>query len=231
MDSDEERALGFGVEGDDEGPDVRDFDESGTLAYMVGRMVLSILPFGAAVDIVIDTARQRLASRVQKTVNEIRDSTGEEGLLRRLESDPELEAVFVQGIEAAARTGYEAKRRALAKVVTAAVLDDAKVDESALCVAALRDLDAPHLRALERITRAEDSVARQDGVTRVNDAEVTKAVRAVMEGEHDAVHTALIRAGVAFPVGRSWGGPEAVGMVSDFGRTLLAYIRGAEEES
>lgn len=229
MNPDEERALGFGVEGDDEGPDLRDFDESRTLAYTVGRVVLAIIPFGGAADVVIDTARQRVAARVQRTVDEIRDSAGEEALLRRLASDPELEAVFIQGIEAAARTGYEAKRRALARVITAAVLDDARVDESALFVAALRDLDAPHLRALERMLRAEDSVERQEGVTRLNDADVTAAVRTVAEGEHDAVNTALIRAGVAFSVGSLYGGLEVAGMVSDFGRRLLAYVRAAQE--
>jgi hypothetical protein len=74
----------------------------------------------------------------------------------RLSSPPEFEALVVNTLDSAARTGYEAKRRLLAKVVINAALDDARVDESSL-MAQARDLDAPHVRALVRIRLAFDS--------------------------------------------------------------------------
>jgi hypothetical protein len=227
---DEERARGFGVEGDDAGSVERGFDESKTLAYRLARgAVTSVLPGGELLATLIDHEQQRQVRIARDLVDNVVEVTSADELLRRVSESEEVAAAFRQAIDVATRTGLEQKRRALARIVAAAVLDDARVDAATLFVLALRDLDAPHLRALERMRRAEDSVERQDGVTRLNDAEVTKAVRQVSEVEPDAVNSALVRAGVAHIVGSSWGGQPVPGMISDFGRDLLHYLHESRE--
>lgn len=104
--------------------------------------------------------RERQAHRAATTLREITDLTGEDHLISRLGSDSELEALFIEGVEAAVRIGLEAKRRLLSRVVAQAVNDEARVDERALLVLALRDLEAPSIRALQRIRVVEDEAAR-----------------------------------------------------------------------
>ncbi|WP_353950000.1 hypothetical protein V6K52_10110 [Knoellia sp. S7-12] len=139
-------------------------EEPPLVGETIARMALSVVPFGGAVDIMLEDTRKRLAYRVRQTVEEIVDETGEDVLATRLAESPDVEAVFVQGIEAATRTGYEAKRRLLSRVVTAAVLDDARIDEGLLVVMALRDLDAPHLRTLAVMRRAVAEAEREDAL-------------------------------------------------------------------
>jgi hypothetical protein len=226
VDPNEERARGFGVEGDDEGLDDRNDDESRTLAYKVARAAMtSILPGGELLATLIDHEQERQLRIARGLVDQLSEEVGAAELLRRVEESEEIAAAFRQAVDVATRTGLEQKRQALARVIAAAVLDDAHVDEATLVVHALRDLDAPHIRALERMRRAEDSVQRQDGVTRLNDAEVTQAVRQVSDAEPDAVNTTLVRTGVAHVVGSSYGGQPVPGMVSDFGRLVLEYVR------
>ena len=107
-------------------------------------------------------------------------------------------------------TGLVAKRRLLARAIAAAVLDDAKVDESHLYTEALRDLDAPHLRALERFRRAVDALI-PFGATPFG---LEPALREVWDGEPFSVRAALIRTGCSAaaivplgPTGRDAGEP------------------------
>lgn len=231
MDPDEERARGFGVEGDDEGPDLSDYDEGSTLAYTVARVALGMVPFGGSVDVVIEAARRRTADKVQRTVDDVRSEVGAETLARRLAEDPEVEAVFVQGVEAAARTGYEAKRRALAKVIASAVTDDAAVDESLLFVVALRDLDAPHIRVLARLADVEASALAdaesQEEADRNPRDWAMRAVHGAGKEELPSVVSALLRTGCLRGAEVMFANGTEAGGVTDFGRALLAHIRSA----
>lgn len=201
-------------------------DEPPSVPYMIARAVLVAVPFGGSVDVFVEGTRERLAHKARRTVAEVVEVTGVEVLAERLASNPEVEALFVQGLDAALRTGYEAKRRLLARLISAAVLDDAKVDESLLFVLALRDLDGPHLRALERLRRAQDEVAAmiyesdQD-----RESGMQKAVRAAAAEEHEAVLAALVKWDVARVMGTSYGGALIPGEVSPFGLALLDHIR------
>jgi hypothetical protein len=133
-------------------------DERPKVYYALARAVLAAMPFGGSVDILVEHTRKSLEYKARQTIGEIVDVTGVEELAERLASEPEVEAIFVQGLETAMRTGHEGKRRLLARLISAAVLDDAKVDEGLLFVLALRNLDGPHLRALEAMIRAAEKV-------------------------------------------------------------------------
>lgn len=220
---------------DDAGRDVPEVWD--TLA----RVGLSLVPVvGGAALVVYDDVRVRIAARTARTLDEIVEATGVEKLSDRLASDPELEAVFAQGLDAATRTGYEAKRRLLSRVISAAVLDDAKVDEALLVVLALRELDAPHLRVLERMRRAEDDVLGRDlsefssesheeaGAKMARENAANRAVVDAGSGVPVVLLETLTRTGVAHQLGMSYGGPTCPGTVSNFGRLVLDNLREVE---
>ncbi|HEY1215232.1 MAG TPA: hypothetical protein VGE93_16500, partial [Bryobacteraceae bacterium] len=62
--------------------------------------------------------------------------------------DPRLLSLTGQAINVAASTVLEQKIRVLGKLVADSVRDDAKVDESVMFLAALQDLEAPHVALL-----------------------------------------------------------------------------------
>lgn len=79
---------------------------------------------------------------------------GEVELVRRvLEDDAHLE-LTMQVLEAAARSAYEDKLRALAKVLAQGLSGDT-VDETRFLVAAIADLEAPHVQVLHAISGHE----------------------------------------------------------------------------
>ena len=116
---------------------------SSTLA----RRWLARVPFGGAAQVLVEDTRARAANKASCTFDEIVEETGLERLRERLGENPELDALFAHGIAAAARTGYEAKRRLLGRLVSAAVLAAAKVKETNLFVLALKEPDATPKKA------------------------------------------------------------------------------------
>jgi hypothetical protein len=198
------------------------------------RIGLSLVPYvGGAVQVLFEDVRSHIEARAARTMQEIVEETGFERLTERLASDPEVEALFVQGLDAATRTGYEAKRRLLARLISAAVLDDTKVDDSLLYVLALRSLEAPHVRALEAMWRATQSAKDGDsGLTRTERvAAETEAIRQATSGLSWAICAALAREGLVASRG-TWsaaGGRTFDAFeVTSFGIDLLEHIRKVE---
>lgn len=142
-------------------------------------------------------ARQRAAA--SELMGEIATAAGgPERLALRL-ADSEIEALFVNGFETAMRTGVAAKQRLLAEVIANAVSDDAKVDSSQLYVMALRDLEAPHIRALARLARIvrelqpkmpNEFTEKPRFVERANEQ-----IREVWDTEPAPIQAALVRTG------------------------------------
>ncbi len=142
-----------------EGPSVPTVSDT---AVEATRSLLSQVPVvGEALAIVVRDTYSRRVAKAEDTVAEIAAGAGGvERLHARLSQEPMLDSLFIEAVEAAARTGLHDKRKLLAQIVSAAVLDDAKLDEAQLVVQALRDLDAPQIRALETARRFEDASLR-----------------------------------------------------------------------
>lgn len=105
-----------------------------------------------ALRVVYDDVVARRQARVAETVEDIATGAGgPQNLAARLEESPQLDAMFGRAVEAAARTGLEAKRRLLARAVVAAACDDAKLDDSELMIDTLAQLDSSHVMALARM--------------------------------------------------------------------------------
>lgn len=181
---------------------------------------LKLVPrLGESLAIVYDHNRKRHAAKIAQTLEAVADRTGIETLAERL-AEPQLEALMLDALDTAGRTGLDAKRRLLAQVLADAVLDDAKVEESQLITQALRDLDAPHIRALERIRLASDTVAQLPEPEK----ERSEVVLAAGRAEPTPVIAVLIRVGAVEPA-TIFGGGHGVHDISDFGRNLLDALR------
>lgn len=189
---------------------------------------LSAIPVvGGPVQTIFDAIEERTRDRAETTMREIQDQVGGETLLRRIGENPELEALLTQAVEAATRTGMEAKRRLLARAAAAALQNDEKIDPAALIVSALSQLEPVHIRALVRL--AETARSARD------DDDRDEAMRAASEAEAVPVLAALIQTGVAiattmYSSGDGLGSPaETTGHVlihdvSKFGYSLLDQL-------
>ena len=114
------------------------------------------------------------------------------------------------------------------KIVSSAILDDAKVDEGQLRVEALRDLEDPHLRALERrLYRAEKQVSRlRQGTVRGNQGPVLAGRSRCLVSRTDPGAGRAHRDWVDQPPTPDqfvvYSGPNGI---NDFGRSLLDELR------
>lgn len=182
--------------------------------------------FGDSILMVLDQVIvRRRASALEVMGGIVRRVGGQEKLAARLAS-PEIESLFMEGLESAMRTGVAAKRRLLALVIANAVLDDAKVDASQLYVMALRDLEAPHIRALARLARTVQELQPQlpsDLTERPPFVEAAnERVRKIWNAEPAPIQAALVRTGcVRFPRGWFLSSHEIDQHITDFGFELL----------
>ncbi|MCR1984058.1 hypothetical protein NSA53_17655 [Cellulosimicrobium cellulans] len=182
-------------------------------------------PWFQAMKIVVDQMWARQALRGAQALEHIIDGVEPDVLGAALDDSPYLEAAFMGAVDEATRTGLEPKRRLLAKVIRQAVLDDARVDEAALIVQVLRELDAPHVRALEQVVRLEDEIAATENEFGRRWGEAADALNA----QPFPVRAALVRTGCVKALADSYAIYGVVREVATpFGRELLDNLRAAE---
>lgn len=201
-------------------------DDPPTRGESLVRAAVRLVPvIGESLGICIDDAIARRRRWGHEAAEAMAVEVGNDQLLIDRLQDDRLALLLLEAVEAAARSALEEKRRLLGRVVGRAVLDDAQVDEAQLVVAALRGLDAPHIRALERLARAArhssgwDDLAQQEAVSKASDAE-PEPVRAALLA-HGAVYGAT-------GYGGSWLG---VVRVTDFGMRLLKDLHRAADKA
>lgn len=188
----------------------------------------SVPVIGAAADKILDRIERGRGWDALTMYADVIRQVEVEKFAAALDRDPILRATFSRAIRAAADTGFEAKRRVLARVIGRAVLDDATVDEAQLLVDALGELDAVHFHELERLKRVRDSLPQDDeqqNHSRAMNAwmEVPVPVRAVLSRTGCSLLPVASTSGVMTDVY----GPL---LVSPFGAQLLDWVREAQEE-
>jgi hypothetical protein len=144
---------------------------------------------------------------------------GPEYLTAGIRTSEDVEILVIEALEHASRTPLAAKRRLLAKVVAQASLDTAQIDESQLLVAALKELEAPHVRALERLRQLHTDPRAQQ--IREEQGHRSKAVPADEWDEPSPVVAALLRTGCVYELRAFVGGGVAGYYTTEFGRKLL----------
>lgn len=191
-------------------------------------------PTGVA-QIVFDEVIERRRSKAHQFANALSDGLERDVLLAALATDDdERDAVLASALQAAVSSGSGAKRSLLAKVARSALTSSEPVDEEQLVVAALMELEAPHIRALTRIANAEDNMIQVS-----NDWQ--EALQPVLLKEPAPVLAALTRTGVVLQGSVEDATHEGMFLipepetysiigVSDFGRRLLRDLRESEVE-
>ena len=172
-------------------------------------------------EVLFDQVRARRAAAGGKTIASIIEITGQPALEQRLERDPAVEAVFVTAVDAAVRSGLEAKRRLLARAVADAVMDEAKLDESYVLTSILAELDVPHVRTLKALGD-EWAVAQETPVEGVS-----WGISKVWASTPSPIRAALIRTGTAIPATSNFhakGEPNRQEGISDYGLEVLKQL-------
>lgn len=155
-----------------------------------------------------------------------------ETLQRRLEGSERLDALLVAAAQAAAVTADQGKRRLLGRLINQAVLDDAETDNAELMVGILRQIDGPHVRALEAIRRAELAAEEAGEVEPVAEGAERPIVPRIEEAGRRQPHPVrrlLDSLGLVDSAATYGGGPLITG-TSQFGRELLDDLRAAGRE-
>ncbi len=172
----------------------------------------------------------RLAQFVSRVVRKV---GGEDKLAAVVQDDPGREQILYEAAQAAIATPIEGKRRLLAKVAAEALTGEKPiVDNAALIVTALSELEGQHIAALTRIVAADDRNRRDPGISDEN-------LQDALEEEHPSVLAALVRTGVVLigsqevspglgsrPRARNY----SISGVNEFGRQLLADLQSVEIE-
>ena len=146
-------------------------------------MVLAIVPWvvapgpfsalasaAQAAGVLITDIRERNQQAAIQVAEESIGDLAPEEFLQRLVHDERLTVLFNKAVRAALETPTEAKRRAMGRVVGAALTDDAEIDQSVLMLEALIDLEAPHFATLAKINAAETFGKGAAAATKAGDA-------------------------------------------------------------
>ena len=175
---------------------------------------------GGPLEVLLSDVRERRAAKVRALVSDIERMAGEESFLQRVSSDPRLEGLFVDAVEAAVRTSIEAKRKLLARAVADASVDPTDIDHSELVVGALRELDVQHVHALAALASEWDRMQQETGVT-LGTSQVwptlPEPIRAVL------VRTATGKSAPQMLTAQQ--APWRANGITDFGLEVLAALR------
>ncbi|MCA1712797.1 MAG: hypothetical protein LC789_14625 [Actinobacteria bacterium] len=207
----------------------RDTLAPGLLDIAVRAAVAASPRLAGSLSVIYEGLRDRHVARAADVMAEAAAGIGPDELAARLAGDEELDAAFAAAVEAGARSGLPAKRLLLGQVVNRAVLDDALTDEAVLLVGVLAQIDAPHVRCLELIRRAQDEAAAAGEVhERAPHAEreIVHRINAVGSAQPAPVLVLLRSLGLLDASG-SYDGEVLVKGLTPFGERLLADLAGS----
>lgn len=199
------------------------------------RAVIAALPstISGPLRVVYEDSAARRAQRGAEVLEDLAREAEPEAIEAALSSDPVLDAAFIAAVEAAANTGLEGKRRLLAAVLLEAIHDTARIDDAALRVEMLRQLDAPHVRCLQALAQAEqEAVALGEVEKRAPRAEPMLLPRLMRAAESmpGPVIAALVSHGL-IEATSTWDGTFIVQQVSPAGHALIEDLAGVASQS
>lgn len=199
---------------------------------LLARAAIAASPrLAGSLAILYEGIRDRWVARGSQVLAEVAAGAPVSELERRLRGDDALDASLTAAVEAGARSSLEAKRRLLGRVVARAVLDDSRMDEAMLIVGVLSQIDAPHVRCLEAVRRAEEQAEVAGEVApRADGAERETVQRIAVAGRAHPVPVlaALASLGLLEAQGVNDGTTIVKGL-TPFGLALLTDLRDIDE--
>lgn len=199
-----------------------------TITETVVRAALAAVPHvGGPLEVIFSDVRARQAVKAEELVGYIALEVGEGALAARLADDPRAEALFVNAVNAALKTGSAAKRQLLARVAAQALTDEATFDENELLVSTLEELESQHIAALARL-EAEwvERLTTEAGVVNTGKSQEWQRVP-------EPVKAALIRVGAARATSLTQialEGPRRADGITDYGLKVLERLRDENTE-
>ncbi len=118
---------------------------------------LGVPGLAAGTAVVFEHVLMRKRAKGTEHLEFIADQVGEEDLLGIVQSDDERSEMLWSSTQVSMASSHEGKRRYLARVVANAMTSTEPIDKEQLIVAALGELDGPHIRALALIRKADDA--------------------------------------------------------------------------
>lgn len=185
------------------------------------------LPVGAKLSLELT---RRFSERSAEAIAPAIEVIGEDQLGELLHANEELDVLVVRAVTAAAESAYERKRALLGRIVTAASLDNAKIDESFLLIKTLEQIEAPHVRCLEEIYRTEQDpeLAKELGPPASGAQKpLTSQVRAVVNRYPPPLIQALVSLGL-LTGSVNWDGNTTIAGTTTFAVELRRDLRAAE---
>jgi hypothetical protein len=205
------------------------------LLEIAAKATLSTLDWGGPLNQIITGLQQRRKYAAETALGAISERVGWDVIQTIVEGNPEIEAMLWTALNAITMTGVDSKRKVLQNVVANAMVSDEPIDIEQLKVAVLAELDAPHIRALARLSEAQWLDGKHPPPQRRdNKGNDLSALATVAKREPTPVLAALIRTGVVYPGGMVMedglgfapsAGELTVGGVTVFGEDLLEDLR------
>jgi hypothetical protein len=184
----------------------------------------------------LDAVRLRAERNVQGVLDETASTVGVDvrQLFETISQSDELLMLLAMTMEAAQRTAAEQKVHALAHALSSAVRqrDDATIDEAQMLISTIRELEAPHIRALFLVERYASSFDPADDRSLRRAASGRLDMEAVLADDFGGlaapILAALVRHGLVHvnePTARSTTAIMLSHSVTTYGRRVLDLVR------
>jgi hypothetical protein len=187
----------------------------------------SALPvIGGPAQTIFDALDERSRRNAEQAALEFSRAVDPDTVARRLDENPDLEAVLAQAISAATYTGLAAKRKLLARAAAAAFGDDDRVEPATLTVLALAELEPVHIRALAKLVDAAGRLNRSEIPWDKGDPmEHPDSPTGIFRQLAAPIRAVLIRTGT---IEGQYGNP--ITQVTDFGTRLIQELMSVADE-
>lgn len=163
-----------------------------------------------------DLDRWRIAQMAESARSVVND---DKRFVQALKDDERLLDMLMEAAESSARTAWEAKRVTMGKVLGQAALDNAQVDELAVMIAALQQLEPIHFRYLATLEDSPEAPFQN----LEEDMLIPEPYRSRLQA------TGVVSVHTRWGGNASRGGADLLG-INDFGRRFLAWVRDSEDD-
>ncbi|CUR54216.1 hypothetical protein NOCA2140039 [metagenome] len=150
-----------------------------------------------------------------------------ETLQRRVEESEEFSALVGRAMQAAGDSLLQDKRRLLGRLIAEATLDDALIDDNIIWVDILASIDAPHVRCMEAVRRAEQEAAasgEQEPVAEASEKPYVRRIQDAANGYPSPIIRTLSNLGLIQGT-VNWDESSRVTGMTRHGERLLSYLR------
>lgn len=184
--------------------------------------VTVVAPWAVPLQRVLKASAARQAEATGEVIHQVATDVGVELFERVVEENPRVRSLMLHAIDSCLRTGSDSKRRLLAEALTDAIRDEQKIDASWVLTEVLREIDVPHVHALQRLRAVDDKGAKSASAeVKWDGREYVREWNALVQ----PVRATLVRTGLANETSPLLGfSSEPVARLTSYGKFLLERL-------